>query len=436
MTNRAQVFAGLLAALALALLLVGCGRSDGPGRPTASNDPITTTNELIRFFEERVKRDPWDFISYNKLADVYIRRARQTGDVADYNRAQAALKASLDSLPQDNYSALAQLASVYAVKHQFAEALSLAQAAVALQPGEAFGYAVLGDAQLALGEYDEAYEAYKKVVLLAPGLSSFSRLAYLLELRGDLEGAEAMWRNAVETDNSRRPEDAAWAHVQLGHFYFSTGDLGAAEAEYKRSLEVFPDYVHALAGLAKVGAARSDYEEAIDLYSQVVARYPIPEYVIALGDVYRVAGRPGEAARQYDLVAAIDRLYKANGVNTDLAMARYFADHDLNLDEALRQARAVYEQRPNIQAADTLAWALYKSGHYQEALTYSRQALRLGSQDALMLFHAGMIHYRLGDYEPARDYLERALDLNPHFSILYAQTAGDTLQELRSLVQR
>jgi Tfp pilus assembly protein PilF len=36
----------------------------------------------------------------------------------------------------------------------------------------------------------------------------------------------------------------------------------------------------------------------------------------------------------------------------------------------------------------------------------------------------------LGDAAQARDYLERTLTLNPHFSILYAEQARRTLDEL------
>ena len=174
----------------------------------------------------------------------------------------------------------------------------------------------------------------------------------------------------------------AWYRLQLGNLYFNTGNIESAEAEYERSLKAFPAYVHALAGLAKVQAARGDYDDAASRYGQVVDRYPIPEYVAALGDVHLAAGREDDASQQYDLVAAIDELYKANGINTDLQMALFFADHDLRLGEALRQARAEYERRGSIQAADVLAWALYKSGQYEEAREYSEEALRLGTQDA------------------------------------------------------
>jgi tetratricopeptide (TPR) repeat protein len=77
-----------------------------------------------------------------------------------------------------------------------------------------------------------------------------------------------------------------------------------------------------------------------------------------------------------------------------------------------------------------LAWVLYKAGDYREAQKFSQQALRLGTKDALKLFHAGMIHYRLGDHTQARRHLELALAINPHFSLLYAGEAQRTLDEL------
>ncbi len=426
---------GLLLALALALLIAGRGGSNPAGNGAAVvSDPTATTSGIISFWQTKVGQDPADFLAYNKLAQALIQRARETGDVSDYSRAEAAAKASLAALPRDNYTAVALLASVYATKHQFSQALSTAEQAIAIDPGDPYGYAIRGDAQLALGRYDEAYQTYLKVVTMSPALSSFSRLAYLLELKGDLKGAQAQWQNALETDNGRRPEDTAWARVQVGDFYFNRGDLDAAQGDYQRSLDVFPDFVQALAGLAKVQAARDNYDQAIPLYQQVVVRYPAPEYVAALGDAYRAAGHQDEAAKQYALMDAIDRLYQANGVNTDLQMTLYFADHDLNLEDALRQARDVHTQRPSIQAADALAWALYKSGRYQEALGYSQEALRLGTQDASMFFHAGMIDYRLGDYQQARAYLEKALAINPRFSVLYSQTAADTLRELQAQV--
>jgi tetratricopeptide (TPR) repeat protein len=146
--------------------------------------------------------------------------------------------------------------------------------------------------------------------------------------------------------------------------------------------------------------------------------------------VYAAAGRPADAARQYALVDAIDQLYRASGVNTDLQAALFLADHDRDLEESLRTARAAAEDRPSIQAADTLAWALYKSGRFEEARAHAEDALRLGTQQPLYLYHAGMIAAAQGDASAARDYLGRALAINPRFHVLHAEEAAATLKQL------
>ena len=159
---------------------------------------------------------------------------------------------------------------------------------------------------------------------------------------------------------------------------------------------------------------------------------PLPEYVIAVGEVYTAAGRAVEAQQQFDLARAMERLYLANGVDTDLEMALFAADQPQGHSpgEAIARARRALEKRPTIYAADALAWALYRDGRYAQAYAYSQQALRLGTQDALFLLHAGMIAHRLGRAGEARAYLERALSVNPYFSVRYADVAVETLASL------
>lgn len=426
------------AALALTLLVAGCSSSEGPrppagtsASPAAAVSPLLTqTNETITFWERRIEADPADFTAYNRLGDLYLRRARQTGDVTDYARAQTALEASLRLVPRGNPDAQLQLAFVRVSLHDFRGGLDLATEALNALPGDPYGLGIVGDAQLALGQYDEAEATYLAMAKAAPGLGSFSRLASLYELRGDLKQAELTWRNAIDVDGGTRPENSAWARVELGNFYLTHGRTDDAAAAYARALEAYPGYVHALAGEAAVAATRSDYDRAITLYRDVTARYPLPDYVIALGDVYAAAGRPADASRQYALVDAIDQLYRSSGVNTDLQVAVFLADHDRNLEESLRTARAAAVDRPSVQSADALAWALYKSGHVEEARTQAEQALRLGTPQPLYLYHAGMIAAAQGDAPAARDYLGRALAINPRFHVLHADEAKRTLQQL------
>lgn len=292
-------------------------------------------------------------------------------------------------------------------------------------------YSVITDAHVELGHYEQAIETLQQMVNLRPDLSSYSRISYLRELMGDVEGAIEGMNMAIDAGSSGT-EARAWCRVQLGHLYFNSDKPNLADAEYQRALLEFPNYLHALAGHARVQAARRNYLEAVSLYTQVVQTMPIPEYVISLGDVYWVSGEAVKANQQYALVRVIAELHGANGVDTDLEIARFDADHNQHLPEALRRARQAFKARRSIYAADVLAWTLYKTGEYAEAYEMTRQALHLGTKDALLFFHAGMICEQLGKLKEARAYLEQALAINPHFSLLYGEKAERTLQDLQS----
>ncbi|HYY06421.1 MAG TPA: tetratricopeptide repeat protein, partial [Candidatus Limnocylindria bacterium] len=220
-----------------------------------------------------------------------------------------------------------------------------------------------------------------------------------------------------------QPEATAWSRVQLGKLYWTTGDLGAAEREYRIALAVFPGYVYALDPLAQVEAARGRTRAAIRLEQEAVDRIPLPQFVASLVDLYRAAGKPVLARREISLMGAIQRVLAANGVRTDLEVALFDVDHGLRLPQALALARAAQRDRPSIDADDVLAWALARNGRCGEALGYSERALRLGTKDALKFFHRGMIERCLGDGPDARAWFRRALELNPYFSVHWAPVA-------------
>jgi tetratricopeptide (TPR) repeat protein len=424
--------AALVAALlSLAAALVGL-RSNAVQTPQVSAvEELALRNERIAFFEARARNDSLDYISLNRLALEYLQRARETGDLGDYERAAFAAGQSLSILPNDNYNGLVASASVKLAQHDFTGALSMAEAALELKPAGPVGYGLVGDAQLALGHYDEARRAYQRMVDLEPALPALSRLAHSAFLEGDLANAKDFWRQALAAQDGLPIENRAWALVQLGNLHFSQGDLGQAEKQYRAALAAYPDYVHALAALAAVRAADGRWDEAIGLYTRVQERLPQPQHVAALGDVYLRAGRFEDAERQYTLVEAIDRLYRANGIDTDLELASFYVNHDRNLEEALAMARRAYEVAPGIYASDVYAWALFKNDRYEEAAARIEEALRLDTPEASIHYHAGLIYQRLGDDRQAIAHLTKAIDLNPHFSLIHGETARLMLAALK-----
>jgi tetratricopeptide (TPR) repeat protein len=422
---------------ALCLAIPGCG--GGPSKRTASPAPDTdaraAADARVAFLRGRAAGDPLDTFSRNALAAEHVQRSRETGDVAELARAEQYLQESLRIRLADNYDGLALLASVKVTQHDFALGADLAAQAIAMKPAEAFAYGAFGDAYMGLGRYTDADFAYEKMAMISPELGALSRKALLFQARGDFRQAEDLWDGALRrAEDNGVPEHAAWVLAQIGNLRFIDGDVAASRNEYERSLEVFPGYVHALAGLGRAAAADGDLDEAIDYYRRAVAAVPLPEYAIALGDVYAAAGDERNAAAQYELVDAIARLYDANGVNLDLQIALFNADHGRDLARTVELARRAFAAQPSIQAADALAWVEYTAGNAEAARAAVEVALGAGSREPLVLFHAGMIYRAAVDDGRALEYLRRLDDQSPRFSVRHAEIARGTLAGLEALV--
>ncbi len=431
----------------VSLALVGgsylFARSAVPNSPASSRvslglndsipDPgVKSTDDLIEFWRGRIERDPRDYISLAYLGQSFLRQARETGDVSAYQRAETALHEALALNP--NYeTALAYLSAVLFAQHDFQGAQDLANRVYSFDPRALQALATLGDSQLELGNYVAAEAAYSELLKRSPSPPVYSRLARLAWLQGRPEEAVAlMGRSADEALTlGLTGESVAWYQFQLGELYFNTGQIEDAAKHYATALDLFDNYYLALAGLGKVRAAQGRYDQAINLYRQALAIIPQPATLAALGDLYAETGQAEQAQRQYDTVEFIATLAAINQQVYNRELALFYANHDLKLEYALELASAELEFRRDIYGYDALGWALYQNSRFDAAAEAMEQAMKLGTKDAMLYFHSGMIHYRLGDRELAREQLAHALELNPHFSLLQSGIAKQTLAELQ-----
>ena len=428
--TRRRVAIGATAAViaAVALLLGGPLReSTAEPRPVVEADAIGsspatgTTQALVERLQATLRQNRGDVHVYDLLGLAYQQRARETGDPAYYSKSEGVLRRAL-ALAPDDVSATSGLASLALSRHRFRTALALGRRAHALSPTTARNYAVIGDALVELGRYRAAFRAFDTLARIKPGVAAYARVSYARELLGDTRGAVTALRLAVEAA-ADQPEATAWTHVQLAKLLTSRGRYGAAAREATVALRAFPGYVYAYDALAQAEAARGRLARAIAFERRAAETMPLPQFVGALGDLYRAVGRPHAARRQYATIGVIERLLRANGVRTDLETALFDVDHGIRLPHALALARAAHRARPSIEGDDVLAWALARNGRCAEALAHSRRALRLGTLDAAKFFHRGMIDRCLGRDAEARTWFRRTVALNPRFSLRWAPVA-------------
>jgi tetratricopeptide (TPR) repeat protein len=433
LSRRQAVFASLAAggaALAIGLRLRSNELEPAQQQleQAAGQRPISQNDQVLWSYQDVARQQPNNADARAILAAAYIQKARETGDPSYYAKAEEVIDQALRIAP-DHIDALIAQGLLALARHQFQDALAIGEQARQLAPLVVAVDGVIADAQIELGMYTAAAATIQAMVNKRPDLASYSRVSYMRELEGDLPGAIDAMARAVQAGGTA-VENVEWVRTQLGNLYFNSGNLVAAEQEYQTSLLRSPDYVFALAGMARILTARGELNAAIASYQQAIARMPLPEFVIGLGELLEASGQTEAAEQQYQLVRAMQQLFKANGVDTDLELAHFEADHGQQPDLAVTMAREAFQRQPNIKGADTLAWALYKQGNAGEAEQYAIQALSLGTRDSMLLFHAGMIAVANDKPTQARQYLNQAVALNPSFSPLYAPQVYATLASL------
>jgi tetratricopeptide (TPR) repeat protein len=398
---------------------IGFATSSDPSSPTpAASVPRVVPDSgqdletSIRALQSTLRRVPDDYVSWANLAVAYVEQARLTGNAAYYDKADDATARSFEITTDDNFTALAAQAAIAAARHDFADALSSSEQALAINPRDVGALAVRIDSLNELGRYDDQMEALRVADRRQPGTAVATRYSYAYELRGDLDRAEDILLRAAAAGSRT---DKAYALTLAADIQRKQGRLGAAERQLALVEQLDPDHLPALVSTARLQVAQGDLQQAVRTWQDVVARQPLPEHLTELGELLLHLGRTDEAEDQFAVVRTTIELLDANGVRTDLETALFEADHG-SAAKALDQARAEWRQRTSVHVADALAWALHRNGRDREALAIARRATSLGSPEARFWIHRGTIEAALGLTADARSHLRRGLATDPGLS--------------------
>jgi len=360
-----------------------------------------------------------------RLGYLYVARARVAHDTGDYKLAEMAADCLALRYP-DTPAALLLRGHALHQQHRFAEAEQMARALVARRE-VSLDYGLLGDALMEQGRLDEAADAYQKMIDLKPFYQSYVRAAHLRWLKGNLEGAIALMRLAVDSASARDPESAAWAWTRLSAYELQAGRPPEALAACDAALNRQPGYASALLARGRVLIAMHRTADAIQALDRAARLNPLPEYQWTLADALRLQGLANRAEQ-------VERELTRGGAAADpRTLALYLSTRRTDPALAVRLTRDELHSRHDVFTLDAHAWALAANGHTEEAREVMSRALAEGTRDARLFLHAGAIEVEAGNTTEARKWLKKAEHLR---AMLLPSESDELSRQLIAIRQR
>ncbi|GGN53374.1 hypothetical protein GCM10011579_011520 [Streptomyces albiflavescens] len=413
--------------------------SPGPGavsraqRAVAAGVPASLPDltALIGDREAHLRAHPRDEQSWAVLGSAYVEEARRTATPAYYSKAEKALHTSLQLRPERNTEALEGLAALANARGEFQEAKEWGEEAVEQSPKRWTTYPLLIDAYAGIGDYKATRKTLEKLQKLHSGPAVLAQASRVYWDRGWREDAMATIADAAA--GAGTPAEEAVFLQQAGDLAWERGDPEQSLRYYEAALRADADAHGALAGQGRALAALGRTSDALNAYRTALAKRPAPRYALELGELYEKLGIGRAAREQYDLLRERVRQDTAGGVDDELVLGLFEADHG-DPAEAVERLRDEWDRRPAIPVADALGWALHRTGADEEAVKFASKVLDKehggGVRSALYMYHLGEIERSLDLSGPARRHLTDALRINPYFSPLLAPLAREALDGL------
>lgn len=410
---------------------------DGPGAlpavdPGPLPDSLAQIDGGIKVWAANLAAEPRDHISATTLASLYHARGRLTGDLADQQRALAFAEQAARLAPTEPGGRSIQALVLYTL-HDFTGSLKIAEGLYRDDPTQVSALATMADAKLELGRIADARADLDHLATLATGPSLDIRLARLAFLTGQLDEAV---RLALAARDTTRTQLAAGGTADLGFYEYAAGeyerldgDAALARSRFEAALAVRASDLGALVGLARIDAFEGRTADAIAGLRKAVAIAPQPEAVALLGDLLDASGDSAGAKVQFETVRFIERLGEIQSTVFDRVLLRFELDHGGANAALLTRAQASLDARPDTTGRDTVAWALYRLGRFDDAAAESAAAGRDGAADARLLFHRGAIELAQGNLAAGRADLQRAVALGPALDPIELAEAGRLLGE-------
>jgi|HubBroStandDraft_1064217.scaffolds.fasta_scaffold120397_1 tetratricopeptide (TPR) repeat protein len=395
-----------------ALLMIVSTFAVGQVTATPASAILSSAAKSVADARKAIVEKPTQYAGYNFLAMALVHRAQETSDAIYLAQAEDAVKKSMELAPH-NFEAEKVRVSIFLAEHEFPAALDAAKELNKRVPDDVMVYGLLTDANVELGNYNDAETSAQWMLNLRPGnLPALIRSARLRELFGDAEGAYELMELAYQSTPPTETDERAGILTQMGHLRFVSGSPDAAEKLLSQALTTSPGHPAASVNLARLRIVQERYQDAVLLLQERYQSVPRPGNLYELAEALQLAGRAGEAKRafaEFETSALLESGRKDNA-NRDLVF--YYADHARQPAKALKVAEQEFAWRHDVYTLDAYAWALHVNGQDMEARKQIETALAVGIRDARLFLHAGAIAMKSGDRAAGERYLTQSAELN------------------------
>jgi tetratricopeptide (TPR) repeat protein len=338
---------------------------------------------------------------------AYLGMAATLEAKGDTAQAIAVLRKVLQEVNKANREARQRLVRLLLTQKAYEPALALLREAVEESPDDVEAQLRIGLIYGELKDYVKAVEQIKLVLALRPQeLRVRDHLAYLYEEMKDFDKAIAEYRTILKAD-----ERYSDAHLHLGYLLYRLKRNDEALPHFQQVIALNPKMTEAylLLGLTLLQALRQ--EEAVAVFREGLQRNPgSADLHFNLGTAYDKMGRFDELVHEMEEAIRLDPKH-ADALNY---LGYSYAERDMRLEEGvLLIQRALAVKPQNGYYLDSLAWAYYKMGRFQEALEEMKRAIAVVPDDPVFLEHLGEIYLTQNLRGEAREAWLRSLELDP-----------------------
>ncbi|MEZ5040014.1 MAG: hypothetical protein R2828_08980 [Saprospiraceae bacterium] len=390
---------------------------------TAQND----LQKQLDFWEEKCQAAPDNMIYQKKLASLYARNFKLSGNVFQLHQSDSILQA-VNRRISGQVGVLQSLASNAITRHAFAEADAYAEQALLTEEQQFHSSLIKIDVLLERGKRQEA-------LMLMNNLGTKTHFDYSIRMvkiqdqSGDLDSAiKEMEKATALAKASALPSMINWSLSNLADMYGHQGKIQKAYKTYLEALSYDRADLHSLKGIAWIAFSHDkNPQTAKTILHFLQSIHPIPDYELLLADIAQYENNISEAA-----VYTSGFIKTASQPIYGNMYKRYLCLLEAPTDAlaGLAIAKAEILERPHPMSYDLMAWASFCQGNHAEALRIVQENIVGQTEEPLALYHSALILKENGKWRMARKFLKAAQEASFELGPLIAQDIEGQLKRL------